>query len=335
MLYEWFQNITFAYPLAFGLLLVIPLLAFWYWRNIQNRQASVLVTTTYFISHIRSFKTWFRHFPFVLRCLALVCIIIALARPQHKFTEQLTEGEGIDIILCIDISGSMNEKDIVPSRLEASKEMALNFVDERPGDRIGVVIFSRQSFTLCPLTTDKNTVRSQINNIRSGYLEEEGTAIGSGLATSVDRLKDQKTKTRIIILLTDGVDYGGMIPPDIAKEMAILYGLKVYTIGVGTEKEVDERLETPYGTSRGTKKLEFNEKLLKDIARETGGEYFHAADREGLQNVYKSINQLEKTKIQVTTYDRFTEKFFPFVLAAVILLIAEMLLRYTLFRRFP
>ncbi len=335
MLYDWFQHITFAYPLAFGLLLIIPLLAFWYYRNIQERQASIIITTTQYISGVRSFKTWFRHFPFVLRCLSLVAIIIALARPQHKFTEQQTEGEGIDIVLCFDISGSMNERDFQPNRLEASKEMAQGFVNERPGDRIGVVIFSRQSFTLCPLTTDKNTVLSQINSIRSGYLEEDGTAIGSGLATSVDRLKDQKTKSRIVILLTDGVDYGGMIPPDIAKEMAKLYGIRVYTIGVGSNKEVDEMVETPMGRTNNRKKLEFNEVLLQDIARETGGQYFHATDKEVLKSIYASISQLEKTKIQVTTYDRFNEKFFPFLLVAVLLLIIEIILRFTVFRRFP
>lgn len=335
MLYQWIKNIHFDCPHALGLLLIIPLCAVWYWRNVGSRQASMMVTTTHFIGYLRSFKTWFRHFPFVLRMLALVCLIIALARPQHRFTEQLIEGEGIDIILCFDISGSMNEKDFAPNRLEASKEVGLTFINERVGDRIGIVIFSRQSFTLCPLTTDKNAIIAQVNNIRSGYLEEDGTAIGSGLATSVDRLKDQKTKSRIVILLTDGVDYGGMIPPDIAKEMAKLYGIKVYTIGVGTEKEVDEQVETPYGRMKNRKKLEFNEKLLQEIAAETGGQYFHATDRQALENIYKSINQLEKTKIEVTTYERFSEKYFAFVFAAVALLMLEMLLRYTMFRRFP
>lgn len=335
MLYDWFQNISFAYPMAFGLLLIIPVLVFWYYRNIQQRQASVLITTTQFITHIRSFKTWFRHFPFIIRCLALVCIIVAIARPQHKFTEQQTDGEGIDIILCFDISGSMNERDFLPNRLEASKEMAIEFVNDRPGDRIGLVIFSRQSFTLCPLTTDKTTIISQINIIRSGYLEEDGTAIGSGLATSVDRLKDQKTKSRIVILLTDGVDNGGMIPPDIAKEMAKLYGIKVYTIGVGSNKEVDEILETPTGRMNSKKKLEFNSDLLQQIAKETGGQYFHATSKDVLKNVYTSISQLEKTKITITSFDRFSEQFFPFVLAAIVLLIVEIILRNTMFKRFP
>lgn len=335
MVYDWLRNITFAYPAALSLLLVIPILGIWYWKTIQQRQASVLITTTHFISGIRSFKTWFRHFPFILRMLALACIIIALARPQHKFSEEQTEGEGIDIIMCFDISGSMNEKDFLPNRLEASKEVALNFINSRPGDRIGVVIFSRQSFTLCPLTTDKNAIVAQVNNIRSGYLEEEGTAIGSGLATSVDRLKDQKTKSKIIILLTDGVDYGGLIPPDIAKEMAKLYKIKVYTIGIGSEKEVDEQVETPYGRMSNRKKLEFNPKLLQNIANETGGQYFHATDKEALTKIYASINQLEKTKIQLTSYDRATEQFFPLVLLAVLFLFIEVVLRYTMFRRFP
>jgi len=335
MLYHWFQDITFAYPEALSLLLIVPLLAVWYYGNIQKRQASMLVTTTHFLSEIRTFKTWFRNFPFILRCLALICLIVALARPQHKFTEQETEGEGIDIVLCFDISGSMTEKDFLPNRLEASKEVAQAFVNDRPGDRIGVVIFSRQSFTLCPLTTDKTTVLSQIASIRSGYLEEEGTAIGSGLATSVDRLKDVKTKSKIIILLTDGVDFGGLIPPDIAKEMAKYYKIKVYTIGVGSEKEIEEQVQTPFGNMQNRKKLEFNEGLLKNIAAETGGQYFHAADQDALQKVYGSINKLEKTRIKITTYDRFSEEFLPWLLIALGLIVLETVLRYTVFKKFP
>ncbi len=335
MVLQWFRNITFANPEALSLLIVVLIVIIWYWSSKKKRQGSMLVTTTHFITDVRSFKTWFQHFPFVLRSLALILLVIALARPQHKFSEQQTEGEGIDIVLCFDISGSMTEKDFPPNRLEVSKEVAQSFVNDRPGDRIGIVIFSRQSFTLCPITTDKNTVLSQIANIHSGYLEEEGTAIGSGLATSVDRLKDQKTKSRIIILLTDGVDFGGLIPPDIAKEMAKLYRIKVYTVGVGSEKEIDEQVETPFGRTRNRKKLEFNEGLLKNIAVETGGKYFHATDKEALQKIYASINTLEKTKIKTTSYDRFTEEFLPVLLAALALLVIEAILRYTVFRKFP
>jgi Ca-activated chloride channel family protein len=335
MLYNWFQNITFAWPEALSLLLIIPILAFWYARNQKPREAAMLVTTTHFLRNVRTLKTWFRKLPFILRCLALVFLIIALARPKQKFTEQQTEGEGIDIVLCFDISGSMTERDFPPNRLEACKVVAESFVNDRPGDRIGVVIFSRKSFTLCPLTTDKTAVLSQINNIRSGYLEEDGTAIGSGLATSVDRLKDQKTKSKVIILLTDGVDFGGLIPPDIAKEMAKFYKIKVYTIGVGSEKEIDEQVQTPYGSTTSRKKLEFNEPLLKEIAVETGGQYFHATDENALKNIYSSINKLEKTKIKVTAFERFTEEFLPWLLIAIVLLLLEAVLRYTAFRKFP
>ncbi|HSU50608.1 MAG TPA: VWA domain-containing protein [Segetibacter sp.] len=335
MLYQWFQDITFHNPEAFSLLFLIPIIAIWYYGNNKKRQGSMLVTTTHFLSEIRSAKTWLQNFPFVLRCIALICLIVALARPQHKFSEQQTEGEGIDIVLCFDISGSMTEKDFPPNRLEASKEVAQAFVSERTGDRIGLVIFSRQSFTLCPITTDKTTILAQIANIRSGYLEEEGTSIGSGLATSVDRLKDQKTKSKIVILLTDGVDFGGLIPPDIAKEMAKLYKIKVYTIGVGSEKEVDEQVQTPYGNMTNRKKLEFNEGLLKNIAAETGGQYYHATDVDALKKIYASINKLEKTKVKITSYERFTEEFLPWVLVALGLLFVEIVLRYTLFKRFP
>lgn len=335
MLYDWFQNISFAYPYLLGLLVIIPFLIYWYKKNNMLRQGSMIITTTHFIKDVRSNRTWLKHFPFVLRCLAIAALIVTLARPQHKFTEQQTQGEGIDIVLCFDISGSMTEKDFLPNRLQASKDVALDFVNARAGDRIGVVIFSRQSFTLCPLTTDKNTVLSQISRIQSGYLTEDGTAIGSGLATSVDRLKNSKTKSRIVILLTDGVDFGGTIPPDIAKEMAKLYKIKVYTIGVGSEKEIDEQVETPYGKMNNKKKLEFNEDLLKDIANETGGQYFHATDRDALEKIYTSINQLEKSTIEVTSYNRFSEEYLPWLIAAFALLLLEIVLRFTMFKKFP
>ena len=332
---NWLQNIKFVYPLVLGFLVIIPVLMFWYFRNQARRQGSMLVTTTHFINEVRSYRTWLINLPFIFRCIALACLIVALARPQHQFTDENTEGEGIDIVLCFDISGSMTEKDFVPNRLEASKEVARNFVQARTGDRIGIVIFSGKSFTLCPITTDKNAVTSQIDVIQSGYLEEDGTAIGSGLATSIDRLKNAKTKSKIIILLTDGVDFGGIIPPDIATEMAKLYGIKIYAIGVGSEKEIDEQVETPFGKMNNKKKLEFNEALLKNIALQTGGQYFQATDKAALERIYESINKLEKSKIKITTYNRFTEEFLPWVLVALGLLLLEFLLRYTVFRKFP
>jgi Ca-activated chloride channel family protein len=258
-----------------------------------------------------------------------------LARPQQRNIETNIEGEGIDIMLCFDISGSMMAKDFEPNRLEAVKELAKEFVQNRLGDKIGIVIFSRVSFTLCPLTTYHEAVFSQMDHIQSGYLEEEGTSIGSGLATCVDRLKDSQSKSKIIVLLTDGVDYGGLIPPDIAKEMAKLYKIKIYSIGVGSAKELEEVVETPYGTKRQNRTLEFNENLLQELSKETGGVYFNAKNKEALKTVYASIDKLEKSKIQRTTYERAEEKFLPWVIAAIGLLLAELLLRYTIFRKFP
>lgn len=335
MLTEWWQHTTFAYQWVLGALLLVPVMVIEYIRGNKRMQAAMLITTTHFVQGTSSFKTITRHSLFVMRCLTIIFFIVALARPQRKFSEEVTEGEGIDIVLCFDISGSMTYRDFQPNRLEASKEVATEFVKNRPGDRIGIVIFSSLSFTLCPITTDHNTVLSQITNIESGYLQDAGTAIGSGLATSVDRLRNSKAKTKIVILLTDGVDFGGTIPPDLARDMAIANHVKVYTIGVGTEDEIQEVVTTPLGTTTEIRKMEFNENLLQTLASSTGGQYFHATDKEALQKIYKSINQLEKSKIKVTTYTRATDKFFPWVLAGIATLLLEFVLRYTYYRKFP
>lgn len=335
MLTEWYQNIEFAYPWILGALLLLPVLIYEYIKRNGKQQASFIITTTHFLKGSASFRTVLKHVPFVLRCLAIICLIIALARPRGKFTETQTSGTGIDIILCFDISGSMTEKDFNPNRLEASKQVASEFVKNRPGDEIGIVIFSNLSFTLCPLTTDHDAVLNQITNIESGYLQDEGTAIGSGIATSVDRLRSSKTKSKIIILLTDGVDFGGTIPPDLALQMAKYYHIKIYTIGVGSEKDVDEVVDSPLGPVVEHKKLQFNEPLLKSLADQTGGQYFHATDNDALTKIYQSINQLEKSKIDVTSYDRYTDKFLPLLIAAFILLVIEIVLRYTVFKKFP
>lgn len=335
MLTDWYQNIEFAHTWILGALLLMPILIYEYIRRNKKQQASMLVTTTYFVRITKNLRVSLRHLPFVLRCLALVCLILALARPRIKFTETENEGKGIDIVLCFDISGSMTEKDFDPNRLEAAKQVASSFVSNRPGDEIGIVIFSNLSFTLCPLTSDHNALLNQVKNIQSGYLQDEGTAIGSGIATSVDRLRYSKVKSKIIILLTDGVDFGGTIPPDMALQMAKYYGIKIYTIGVGSEKEVDEVVDSPLGPVVQHKTLQYNEALLKKLADETGGQYFHAIDKSALQKIYGSINQLEKSKIEVKTYNRYTDKFLPLLVAAVIYILIEVLLRYTVFRKFP
>lgn len=330
---HWFKHIQFAYPWLLPLYIVVAYLVYWYVKN--NSASSIKITTTYFLQPQKTWKTALRHVPFILRCISLIFLITALAKPQIKNIEELVEGEGIDIVLCMDISGSMTEKDFLPNRLEASKSVAIDFVQQRKGDRVGVVIFTNQSFTLCPVTTDLTTVLSQIENIKSGYLEELGTAIGSGLATSVDRLRNSKSKTKIIILLTDGVDNGGLVPPDIAKEMAKQYAIKVYTIGVGSTQAMTENVATTKGSSTQKRNLEFNEDLLKQIATETGGEYFLATNKKALQQVYEHINQLEKTKIETTTFTKTTEKYFSFLLIGLLVIVAEIILRLTIFKKFP
>ncbi|MBA2249455.1 MAG: VWA domain-containing protein [Chitinophagaceae bacterium] len=324
----------FGQPQFLYLLAVIPVLIIWK-ITAGNKQLAVFsMSTITGIKNISSWKNALHNTPFILRLLALTCIIIAIARPQTRDDEQLTEGEGVDIILCIDVSGSMTAQDFTPNRMEAAKRVAAEFVDHRATDRIGIVIFSGESFTQCPLTTDHTVLKSQIEQIRNGLLED-GTAIGSGLATSVDRLRNSKSKSKVVILLTDGVNNGGLIDPSTAKEIAKAFKIKVYTIGVGTEGYAPTPVSTPMGVVLQNQKVEIDEKLLIQIAGETGGKYFRARDNASLKQIYNEINNLEKSKVEITTYHHFAEKFYPFVIAAIAFLFLEILLRFTVFRRFP
>lgn len=314
---------------------MIPVLLYWYYNKHSRQQGTVKVSTLGMYLPNRSWKSTFRHVPFILRLLAVSCIIIALARPQTRNDEELKNGQGIDIILCMDVSGSMLAQDFLPDRMEASKQMAASFVDMRPTDRIGVVIFSGESFTLVPLTTDKNVLKAQIFNIQRGLLED-GTAIGDGLGVSVDRLKSVKTKSKVIILLTDGEDQGGRIDPLAGKELAKAYGIRVYTIGVGSEGYAPVPVpDGAGGTTTRQQKVNIDEKLLRMIAEETGGLYFRARDNESLKRIYTEIDKLEKSRIEVTSLRRYTERFFPFALAAATLILLELVLRFTIFRKFP
>lgn len=269
------------------------------------------------------------------RMLGIACLILALARPQNVYEVRKTEGEGIDVVLCIDVSGSMLAQDLKPNRLEAAKQVAAEFVSMRPTDRIGLVIFAGESFTQCPITTDHRMLSAQIYNIRGGFMVD-GTAIGSGLATSVDRLRVSATKAKVVVLLTDGENNGGLIDPRTAKEIAKTLGIKVYTIGVGTEGFAPTPVQTPGGgIIMQQEKVNIDEKLLTEIAKETGGQYFRARDNKGLQGIYSEIDRLEKTRIEINASRRYTEKFFPFALAAIVFLLLEMWLRYNVFRKFP
>ncbi len=334
MIFDYFNDISFGQPLYFILFAIIPILIFWKFGKGKKQVAAISLSSTKGLASSRSLKNVFQQFPFVFRLLALSSIIIAMARPQTKFDEQQTEGEGIDIVLCIDVSGSMTAQDFSPNRMEAAKKVAADFVDHRVSDRIGIVIFAGESFTQCPLTTDHFVLKTQIQQIRNGLLED-GTAIGSGLATSVDRLRNSKTKSKVIILLTDGVNNGGLIDPSTAKEIAKTFKIKVYTIGVGTDGYAPTPVSTPMGIVMQNEKVAIDEKLLKNIADETGGKYFRATDNRSLENIYNEIDHLEKSKVEVTSFHRFTEKFYPFIFIAMALLLIEIILRYTLFKKFP
>lgn len=283
----------------------------------------------------QSFKSNLRYTPLAMRMLALAAIITALARPQSHNDERNVEGEGIDIVLCIDVSGSMLAQDFHPNRLEAAKKVAEDFVRNRPADRIGLVIFAGESFTQCPVTSDHAVLESQIQQIDGSFLVD-GTAIGSGLTTSVDRLRTSETKTKVIILLTDGENNGGLIDPKTAKEIAKSYNIKVYTVGIGSEGYASTPVEGPGGqVIMQQEKVNIDEALLKEIASETGGRYFRAKDNQTLAGIYSDIDQLEKTKLNITVTRRYTERFQPLVFLAIGLILIELVLRFTVFRQFP
>jgi Ca-activated chloride channel family protein len=333
LLFDYFNNITFSQPLFLGLFILVLAMIGWYVKNNNKQSASIRVSTN--AAHgLQSFKTTARHLPFIFRILCLSFVILALARPQTKDDEQRTEGEGIDIVLSIDVSGSMTARDFKPNRLEAAKQVAMDFVSKRPTDRIGIVIFSGESFTLVPLTTDRGVLVSAIRSIRNGLLED-GTAIGAGLSTSVDRLRNSPSKTKIVLLLTDGVNNGGLIDPKTAKEIAKAFGIKVYTIGVGSDGYAPQPVSTPMGIVMDNQKVNIDEKLMTEIATETGGRYFRAKDNQSLNAIYTTIDKLEKSKVEVINTVRYQEKFYPFVIAALFFLLLEVILRYTVFRKFP
>ncbi len=337
MLFDWLKNMDFASPWLFGLFALLPLLIWWYVKRNNHNQARVKVSSAYSFT-VSSWKKRFRHLPFIFRMLALSSLILAMAGPQRRNEEQHTEGEGIDIVLCMDVSGSMGSRDILPSRMEAAKEVAEEFVRSRPVDRIGLVIFSGESFTQCPITTDRNTLISQIRTLESRRYLKDGTVIGEGLATAVDRLSKSNAKSKVIILITDGKEDPPdtrLIDPLTALEIAKTKYVKVYTIGMGAIPSVIVEI-TPAKPKQKNPAIDFiDEELLRRIADETGGKYFRAKDKDGLENIYGQINQLERSTIDIRSVAKYTDRFLPFMLAALGLLFLEIIVRFTLFRKFP
>jgi Ca-activated chloride channel family protein len=284
--------------------------------------------------YMPSFRQRLLFLPFLLRMMAIALIILALARPQSSSSGQNITTEGIDIMMSIDISASMLAEDLKPNRLKAAKSVAETFIDARPNDRIGLVVFSGESFTQCPLTTDHSVIKNLFRGIESGMLAD-GTAIGEGLATAVNRIRTSKAKSKVIILLTDGVNNVGSIAPVTAGEIARTFGIRVYTIGVGTKGLAPYPFNTPFGIQYQNVEVQIDETVLKQIASDTGGKYFRATNTAQLKEIYSDIDKLEKTRIDVTEFRKKTEEFYPIVLVALILLVLDFTLRFTVLKTLP
>ncbi len=318
---------TFAHPYCFLLLLLLIPAVLWYVLKRKQRYANLQVSNTFAFEGMKpSWKQRLQHFPFVLRCLVFALVVIVLARPQSTDSWQNTSTEGIDIVVALDISTSMLAEDLKPNRLEAAKNMAAAFIADRPNDNIGLVLFAGESFTQCPLTTDHAVLMNLMGSIQCGLIED-GTAIGLGLANAVSRIKDSQAKSKVIILLTDGTNNRGDIAPITAAELAKTFGVRVYTIGVGTKGKAPYPFQTANGIVYQNIDVNIDEEPLKQIADLTDGRYFRATDNAALSNVYREIDQLEKTKMQVREYSKRQEEFRPFALAAFLLLLLEILLR--------
>lgn len=331
-----FEGITFANPENFWWLLSLPVVVFFHFYKRTQGQATLKMSSLRFAKK-NAVIAQLRPVLLLFRLLALASVITAMARPQTVDVSTRTiTNKGIDILMAIDVSSSMLAQDLKPNRLQALKRVATTFVNNRPSDRIGLVIYAGESYTKTPITSDKNIVVSNLNSIRFEGIIEDGTAIGMGLATAVNRLKDSKATSKIIILLTDGVNNTGFIDPRIAAELAVEYGIKTYTIGLGSNGNARAPVGIlPNGKFQyGMTKVEIDEALLKDIAKLTGGLYFRATDNKKLEQIYEEINKLEKTEIEEFKYYNYEEKFRPLVLLAIGLLFVEWLLRNTLFKSF-
>lgn len=326
----------FANPeLLWLLLLLLPMIGYYIYRTLQGG-ASVTISTIAGVENIpRSLKYYIRHLPFVLRCFAVVLMIVALARPQNNENNSSTTTEGIDIVLALDVSGSMLARDFEPNRITAAKEVAAKFIADRPNDRIGLVVFAGESFTQSPLTTDKASLQTLLAQVRDGIIED-GTAIGNGLATSINRLKESTAKSKVVILLTDGVNNRGQVAPLTASEIAKSYGIRVYTIGVGSMGTAPYPAVDVWGNiSFVPMKVEIDEQVLSQIADQTGGEYFRATDKEALRSVYDKINQMERTKVEVNNFMRHNDLFEVWLLWAMLLLALEFLIKFLWLRQIP
>ncbi len=329
------HGITFGNPGFLFLLILIPGLVVWYFYRRRKNSADLRVSSTGgFDRTFWNIKLLLIPGGYVLRVLAIALLIVALARPQSSLSRQDISVEGIDLVMALDVSGSMMAMDFKPDRLEASKDIAIEFIDGRPNDRIGLVIFSGETFTQCPLTTDHSVLKNLFRDIKSGMIDD-GTALGDGLATAVNRLRGSKALSKVIILLTDGVNNMGSLDPRSAAEIAKLYGIRIYTVGVGTMGQAPYPVQTPFGIQTQMVDVKIDEPLLMEIARMTDGKYFRATNNAKLRAIYQEIDKMEKSKIDVTEFRKKKEEFLPLALLAFIILGLEVLLRYLYLKNIP
>lgn len=315
-------------------LLFIPLIAWYVWRQMKMGASLQFSSNMGFARIPKSWKYYFRHSVFVIFLSSMSFLIMALARPQSSNSWQNVTTEGIDIVIALDISSSMLAMDFRPNRLEAAKDVATQFISGRPNDKIGLVVFSGESFTQCPLTTDHATVINLFRNIETGMIED-GTAIGNGLATAVSRLKESNAISRVIILLTDGDNNRGEIAPVTAAELAKTYGIRVYTVGVGTMGTAPYPVQTPFGVQVRDMEVKIDEPTLQKIAETTDGKYFRATNNNKLAEIYKEIDKLEKTKMEVHEFSKKEEEYLKYAISGALLLILGLLLKITVFRNIP
>jgi Ca-activated chloride channel family protein len=329
----FFDSIQFAYPWVLALLLVVPLLGFWYYKKSTEYYPDVKFSSTGGFGGPQSWRVRFKWLVQAAQLLAISFLIVALARPQTVLQQENITAEGIDIMLAMDVSTSMLAKDFEPDRLEASKEVAQNFVSQRKTDRMGLVVFAGESFTQCPITSDLSIVKQFLSKLEAGLIEN-GTAIGMGLSNAVKRLKDSEAKSKVIILLTDGVNNAGFASPMQAADAAKKLGIRVYTIGVGSKGQAKTPVaQRPNGSYvYGWQMVDIDENLLQEISKETGGQYFRAKDIEELKAIYQEIDRLEKTKIETTTIKRYSEAFHSWIWLAILFVLIKILLANLVFK---
>ena len=328
-------NVTFRTPEFLYALAIIPLVVYWYVRNHRRLLSDIRYSTLRPFAALKGdLRERLRHVPFALRVLVIGLLLVALARPQSSSEGRNVYTEGIDIVLLLDISGSMLAEDFQPNRIGAAKEVAQNFVDGRVNDRMGLVVFAGQSFTQCPMTLDYRVLKNLLRQVKPGMVED-GTAIGMGIAQGVNRIKESKAKSKVMILLTDGVNNRGEIDPVTAGELAHSFDIRIYTIGVGTIGEAPYPVQTPFGIRYQNIPVEVDEKILQKIADMTGGQYFRATNNRALKQIYEQIDKMEKTRIEVRAYRSFAELFSPWAALALLLLLVEVALRGTLLRKLP